>query len=351
PTPTSPEPTPVWKVIEIQTDNPQKIALPLRFIPSLPAGQNFQFGPVENVYYTFTETEIDSFWIDEQEVSNALFAAFLNQLEPEINIADYIVFNPSQIQKSDDGKYVPVEGECIRRYGDPFAEKGTAGEASTEKVDCDNFPVFNVTWRGASNYCIWAGRMVIEELAGEAMLDDGRDIQTGALPTEFQWEYAARGYKEEEEYRWPWGSDFVVEKGGGGGAFPFCTYRQYENLNGKLLFSEDNTCDLYDGWFHATAPVDDAKPSEVFKLRQMYGNVMEWTRTTYIKGDGIRDTQSPPPDVVNPTEQQMVVVRGLSYQSGVNPSHVTLLSRTRWDIYGTEEGLGFRCVYEYESSQ
>jgi formylglycine-generating enzyme required for sulfatase activity len=82
----------------------------------------------------------------------------------------------------------------------------------------------------------------------------------------------------------------------------------------------------------------------------MYGNVMEWTRSRYLTGDAIRANQSEPPDIVDPTGHEKVTVRGLSYQSLMNPSFVTLASRSSWDILGIEEGLGFRCVYEYEST-
>jgi formylglycine-generating enzyme required for sulfatase activity len=103
--------------------------------------------------------QLDPFWIDMNEVTNAKFAAFLNdqgnQTEGSVQWLD--VNDESSMIEQIDGVYIPKIG---------FAEH----------------PVVEVSWFGARAYCVWVG---------------------GWLPTEEKWEYAARG---PDRNIYPWGS-------------------------------------------------------------------------------------------------------------------------------------------------
>ena len=102
-------------------------------------------------------------------------------------------------------------------------------------------PVVHVSWNDASAYCRWTGKQ---------------------LPTEAQWEYAARGGLEGKLY--PWG-DELVPRGKGGKPEHRCNIWQ-----GKFPALDTGA----DG-FTNTAPVKTFAPND-FGLYQMSGNVWEW---------------------------------------------------------------------------
>lgn len=112
---------------------------------------------------------LDGFWLDQTEVTNAQFAAFLTAFG----------------NRSAGGTHwLELERDYvrIRQENDSFvAQTGYA-----------EHPVVGVSWYGAQAYCAWVG---------------------GALPTEAQWEYAARG---SDGRFYPWGS-----------AAPDCTRANY----------------------------------------------------------------------------------------------------------------------------
>jgi formylglycine-generating enzyme required for sulfatase activity/serine/threonine protein kinase len=112
-------------------------------------------------------------------------------------------------------------------------------------------PVINVDWNDALAYSEWLS------------------AQTGQryrLPTEAEWEYAARAGTQTSRY---WGND--PDKG--------CDYANGADLTGKTKFPGWNAMNCQDGYVY-TAPVGSYKPNP-FGLYDMLGNVLEWTCSAY----------------------------------------------------------------------
>lgn len=195
---------------------------------------------------------VDDFWIDETPVTNAEFARFVAAtghvtdaeiapeaatypgLTPEMARAGSAVFEKT-------AELVPPD-DPARWWHFRFGASWRHPLGPDSGLDgLDDHPVVHVTARDAEAYAAWAGK---------------------ALPTEAEWEYAARGGLEARDYAW--GDDLTP---GGNimantwfGLFPFANQSPH-------------------GWTR-TSPVRSF-PANGFDLYDMIGNVWEWTADWY----------------------------------------------------------------------
>jgi sulfatase modifying factor 1 len=121
----------------------------------------------------------------------------------------------------------------------------------------DDYPVVGVNWKQARAFCIWRTR-----LFNSYLLDNGETfVQDFRLPTESEWEYAARGGFELSPY--PWGGPYIRNSRG-------CFLGNFKPMRGNYMD---------DGGFYAVK-VTSYWPNE-YGLYNMAGNVSEWTSNAF----------------------------------------------------------------------
>jgi serine/threonine-protein kinase len=214
---------------------------------------------------------LDAFWIDQTEVTNAMFSKFVDD-------SDFITEAEkkgwSQVYVDDQWKR--VDGADWRHPAGP----------DSSVVGYENHPVVHVSWADAQAYCKWAGRR---------------------LPTEAEWEKAARGT---DGLIFPWGDRIN------------CNLAQYVKCGGQAL------------------PVGSrpagASPYGAF---DMSGNVWEWVSDwyseTYYVGVRMVNPQGP-------TSGELRVQRGGSWR--LNEKYTRSANRTSIAPDETWQSDGFRCA-------
>jgi formylglycine-generating enzyme required for sulfatase activity len=164
-----------------------------------------------------------------------------------------------------------------------------------------NHPAVHVSWNDAAAYAAWAGK---------------------TLPTEAQWEYAARGGLEQKLY--PWGNDLTP------GGKHLCNLWQGE-------FPRVDTAE--DG-FAGAGPVD-AFPPNGFGLYSMTGNVWEWCVDWFQTVFDARPRHDP----TGPARGEAKVMKGgsfLCHASYCNRYRVA--ARTSNTPDSAASNIGFRCM-------
>lgn len=232
----------------------------------IPAGK-FEMGSESgNADQTPIHTvQLNGFWLDRTEVTNEMFVRFLN----------------AQGNQQEGGT-------TWLDPTDPFVwivDKDGVWQTRSERDN--NYPALKVSWYGAKAYCAWAGR---------------------DLPTEAQWEYAAKGM---ENRRFPWGNDD-----------PVCSLARFSGCGNSPV----EVGSLLSG-------------ANVWGVLNLAGNVAEWTNDRYAADYYSQSPQENPPGPINGYYR---VIRGGSWQTTYLPLQTF---NRKWA--GADENInsvGFRCA-------
>ena len=252
--------------------------------------------PVHEVY-------LSSYWIDATTVTNAQFASFV-KATGYVTTAEragfsavfhLALFDQAQHVRgavADAPWWLMVDGACWR------APEGPGLDISQRA----NHPAVHVSYEDAVNYAAWAGKR---------------------LPTEAEWERAARGGLEGSRYAW---GDELTPRGR-----HRCNIWQGE-------FPTHNTVE--DGYL-TTAPVKTYAPNG-FGLYQVAGNAWEWCADWF---DADYYSHSPDRDPRGPETGEARAIRGgsfLCHDSYCNRYRVA--ARSSAPPESTSMNLGFRCA-------
>ncbi len=206
------------------------------------------------------EVYLEAYWIDQTEVTNRMYSLCV------------------------------LEGGCEP----PQSESTLTRNAYYDNLDYAEYPVVNVSWAQAENYCRWAGRR---------------------LPSEAEWEKAARG---PQGARYPWGD-----------ADPNCDLLNFGNPGpGQGACSSDTT---RVGSFPAGA--------STYGALDMAGNVFEWVADWY-RPDAYRLSQDSNP--TGPESGETRVLRGGALNDATGA--VRAANRHQTHPENISYFIGFRCA-------
>ena len=196
-----------------------------------------------------------------------------------------------------------------------FEPGHNSGDYGGRSLNGDSQPAVFVTWNDAQRFARRLGER-----------NEGR--YKFRLPTEAEWEYAARGGAETSRY---WGNDSA-------GA---CYYENTADLSAARLWGWDGVEQCDDGYV-VTAPVGKFRPNG-FGLFDMLGNVTEWCEDVYGAAAYPRHERN------NPVFRDAGagagrVIRGGCWHS--RPDRVRVAARSSGLPEGMSDDLGFRLVRE-----
>jgi len=234
------------------------------FIPGGESIMGSAAGTGENDEYPLHTVYVSDFYMDKYEVTNKEYAYFLNSFE-----------NP------DTKNWIKLDDE---RSGIIFSDNRYKVKEGRE-----NYPVAGITWYGADVFSSWAGKR---------------------LPTEAEWEKAARGA---DERIYPWGMEWD-----------------------PLMCA--NSCE---GGCASIMPAGSfSTGAGPYGVMDMAGNVWEWCADWY---DSKYYNESPYEDPKGPAEGKFKVMRGGSWFYS-SPSKFRCTMRSGRDLKCNFFNIGFRCV-------
>ena len=185
----------------------------------------------------------------------------------------------------------------------------------------DDYPVVGVSWEQATAFCRWRTEYLLKGLG-----NNGREIQPYRLPTEIEWEYAARG-KDGNPFPWE-AKDVKSDKG--------CFYANFKPDRGN--YTQDGSL------ITSKCGIFSANSNGLY---DMAGNVAEWTSTVFTEA-GVESMSDMNPELrYNAAKEDPYRLKKKSVRGGSWKDPESLI-RSAWRSYEYQNQprcfIGFRCV-------
>ena len=243
------------------------------------------------------EVTVDGFWMDVHEVTNAQFARFVEETgyvtvaertpDPElIKGAPEEMFKPGSIVFISPSDEINSYADILQWWSYVPGANWRHPEGPESNIENkDDYPVVHIAYEDAAAYAKWLGR---------------------ELPTEAQFELAARSQREGEKYAW--GGDELAPDG------------KYKANTWQGVFPLKNTAE--DG-YKGVAPVGSYDAND-YGVYDLIGNVWEWTTNWYRPEHNPEDGTNPkgPGEEANYDPNQSMfptrVIKGGSYLCAPN---------------------------------
>lgn len=268
-------------------------------------------------------------WVDLQQAAKKS-----NRYNFEINAYEGDVFNQKGEKNKIQDRSAFIMKDKVNVYPDTLAWIAdftySFNEPWTEMYfwhpGFDEYPVVGVNWKQATAFCIWRSQLLNNFLRSKRQ----PEVMQYRLPSEAEWEYAARGGLNSNLY--PWGGLYTRNDKG-------CFLANFKPLRGR--YGDDGG--MYTMTVASFAPND-------FGLFDMAGNVAEWTSSAFDESSyGFMHDMSPtykynalPSD---PHVMKRKVIRGGSWKD----VGYFLQNGTRTYEYqdSAKSYIGFRCIRDY----
>lgn len=266
-------------------------------------GVNKRFDVAKGRYPAGASVRVDTFWVEDDAIYSETITRSLREPK-DLKTNAIICVYPDTTVWGRDFEY---------SYNDPllygyFSMPGYA-----------EYPVVGVTWEQAHAFCHWRTNLLRNQ--GKQIAHQYR------LPTEAEWEYAARGGRRAAMY--PWGDKYARDTEG-------CFLANFKPYRGSY----------HDDTGTATMAVGQFKPND-FGLFDMAGNVAEWTASSYsgISNTYVHDMNPEFPYVARQDDPDILkrkVVKGGSWKD--ISYYLQCGVRTYEYQYESRSYIGFRCV-------
>lgn len=188
-------------------------------------------------------------------------------------------------------------------------------------MDYEDFPVVGVTWEQANAFCAWRTEQLKKQMGGSL-----GDLQPYRLPSEAEWEYAARGKSQNE---FPWEQKLAGE----GRQLLYANFQAEDGdytKDGNIITSKVGTY-----------------PANSNGLFDMAGNVAEWTSTAYTDAGVAALNNINPQHLYNASDNEREEMKRKTVKGGSwkDPeSHIKSTWRSSEYQNQPRSYIGFRCV-------